>query len=559
MLIVKRSISMKESNMKIPFEIFNNIAALHFELGDNKNALKWCEELIQSFVEEEYRIDLTRRTQRQKPLKSSAVTVYYNYGIYLQQEGRLSDAIYVYSEIIDDNRDDIDCYLRIGMIHSAMGDDQAAVKVFDQAINRCLDKKVSACNARSMKASCCLRMGELTTAKKELASNYKQDRNDVYNIVALGNFNLQTRSRDDSDKLNEAAKWYYQALQMDPNNVYAANGIAVCLAELHLLTEAKLILEQLREVSNLADVWVNLGHIFMKKQFIQGAVTKYETALRRVGDNDYNEIAMYLSKVLSDTDDRKGAKKLLRSVLHRDPTNEAAWFHLAIIQEGHAIKILQKKPQTRTMEEAELAIQDLNQALATFNRLADSGLPARKSRCIKHAEWCKKTLQAGDEHLKWHRAQNDQVQSKRQKERALVQQRLDQMRKAKEARALQDKLRREELEKQAKENREKADAFAQEMKANREAREHAKKQRKAARQKQDAEMDVENAVEGGEGFDGTIGDVVENPFGEDFNLDPSVGSKRKPDDDFAEGQGPPKKKKYRLRGRSSETAKAHRG
>ena len=56
---------------------------------------------------------------------------------------------------------------------------------------------------------------------------------------------------EDSDKLNEAAKWYYQALQMDPNNVYAANGIAVCLAELHLLTEAKLILEQLREVISL--------------------------------------------------------------------------------------------------------------------------------------------------------------------------------------------------------------------------------------------------------------------------------------------------------------------
>ena len=44
---------MKDSNMKIPFEIFNNIAALHYELGDNQNALKWCEELIQSFVEEE--------------------------------------------------------------------------------------------------------------------------------------------------------------------------------------------------------------------------------------------------------------------------------------------------------------------------------------------------------------------------------------------------------------------------------------------------------------------------------------------------------------------------
>ena len=82
------------------------------------------------------------------------------------------------------------------MIHSAMGDDQAAIAVFDKAINRCLEKNVSTSNARSMKASCCLRIGELNTAKKELATNYKYDKNDVYNIVALGNFNLQTRNRD---------------------------------------------------------------------------------------------------------------------------------------------------------------------------------------------------------------------------------------------------------------------------------------------------------------------------------------------------------------------------
>eukprot|EP00493_Phyllostaurus_siculus_P003431 UN03446 len=99
---------------------------------------------------------------------------------------------------------------------------------------------------------------------------------------------------------------------------------------------------------------------------------------------------MYLAKVMFDTDDRENAKRLLRSVLHRDPTNETAWYHLAVTQENNAIKILQKKPQTRTMEEAEQAIQDLEQALATFKRLAETGLPARKSRCLKHAEWCKK-------------------------------------------------------------------------------------------------------------------------------------------------------------------------
>ena len=94
---------------------------------------------------------------------------------------------------------------------------------------------------------------------------------------------------------------------------------------------------------------MNLGNIFVKKEVYSGAITKYETALRRVPDNEYNEIAMYLAKVMFDTDDRENAKRLLRSVLHRDPTNETAWYHLAVTQENNAIKILQKKPQTRSM------------------------------------------------------------------------------------------------------------------------------------------------------------------------------------------------------------------
>eukprot|EP00494_Astrolonche_serrata_P023967 UN24225 len=73
-------------------------------------------------------------------------------------------------------------------------------------------------------------------------------------------------------KYKKLPKWYYSALQLDKNNVYAANGIAVCLAELHLLTDAKLILEELRECANMPDVWVNLGNIFGERENYDGAI-----------------------------------------------------------------------------------------------------------------------------------------------------------------------------------------------------------------------------------------------------------------------------------------------
>ena len=50
-----------------------------------------------------------RKRIRKQPLPSKAVTVYYNNGIYLKAEGRLSDAQYVYEEILKDYAQDIHC------------------------------------------------------------------------------------------------------------------------------------------------------------------------------------------------------------------------------------------------------------------------------------------------------------------------------------------------------------------------------------------------------------------------------------------------------------------
>ena len=84
---------------------------------------------------------------------------------------------------------------------------------------------------------------------KELKAIHKINRQDPYNNVALGNYHLANRKYDDMESLHEASKWFYSALNLNKNNVYAANGLAVCLAELNLLSEAKIILEQVMECS----------------------------------------------------------------------------------------------------------------------------------------------------------------------------------------------------------------------------------------------------------------------------------------------------------------------
>ena len=41
---------MKQQSLPVPFEVYNNIAALLHQQGDNTGAQKWCEELIKNFV-----------------------------------------------------------------------------------------------------------------------------------------------------------------------------------------------------------------------------------------------------------------------------------------------------------------------------------------------------------------------------------------------------------------------------------------------------------------------------------------------------------------------------
>eukprot|EP00493_Phyllostaurus_siculus_P019468 UN19777 len=71
---------------------------------------------------------------------------------------------------------------------------------------------------------------------------------------------------------------------------------------------------------------------------------------------------------------------------------------LAVTQENNAIKNPPKESLKRgRWKKLNLQFKISVKALATFKRLAETGLAARKSRCLKHAEWCKKTLHAGDE------------------------------------------------------------------------------------------------------------------------------------------------------------------
>jgi RNA polymerase-associated protein CTR9 len=98
------------------------------------------------------------------------------------------------------------------------------------------------------------------------------DHKETYALVALGNDKLQvlhseTKPENKQTISEDAVKLFADALKWDNKNVYAANGLAIAMAETGYLVEAKDAFSQIREAYptltsaqvNLAHVWVELG------------------------------------------------------------------------------------------------------------------------------------------------------------------------------------------------------------------------------------------------------------------------------------------------------------
>ena len=105
------------------------------------------------------------------------------------------------------------------------------------------------------------------------------DKHDRYSLTGMGNLYLTTAREMRRDTEQEKAKrsktyekaveFYDKALQLDPKNAYAAQGIAIALIEDKKdLAGAVQIFSKIRDTVREASVFVNLGHVFCElKQY----------------------------------------------------------------------------------------------------------------------------------------------------------------------------------------------------------------------------------------------------------------------------------------------------
>lgn len=146
---------------------------------------------------------------------------------------------------------------------------------------------------------------ELRHYKHTLQNHNKRDR---YALVGMGNLYLQSaremRRGTDQEKqkrsamYSKAVEFFEKTLQLDPQNAYAAQGIAIALVEEKKdFQNALLIFHKVRDTIKDAYVYVNLGHIYSEIRQYSRAIKSYGIALSKENKSNDPSILACLGRV----------------------------------------------------------------------------------------------------------------------------------------------------------------------------------------------------------------------------------------------------------------------
>lgn len=138
------------------------------------------------------------------------------------------------------------------------------------------------------------------------------DKHDRYSLTGMGNLHLSTaremRRETDEDKAKRskmyqrAIEFFDKALQLDPRNAYAAQGVGIALVEERKeLGQAIQIFTKVKEAIKDASVFVNLGHVYCE-------VKQYARAIENVSLNRLSDDKMPIDIILV----RSGAEQVRR-------------------------------------------------------------------------------------------------------------------------------------------------------------------------------------------------------------------------------------------------------
>jgi RNA polymerase-associated protein CTR9 len=276
----------------LPPQLLNNIGCFYSQDGKHSLATEFFEAALDSCA----RIS---QTDTDMDIDALLTTIPFNLARSYEYEGDVDKAVETYERLLSRHSDYTDARTRLSYIKLRKNPNKEG----PDAIAKLYQENSSDLEVRALYGWF---LGKVNSKKrpaniaedpeqrhyKHTLQNY--DKHDRYALVGMGNLHLMSaremRRETEQDKqkrsaaYNRAVEFFDKALQLDPKNAYAAQGIAIALVEDKKdYKNALQIFIKVRETIQDAHVYVNLGHIYAELRQFTKAVESYEIALSKEG------------------------------------------------------------------------------------------------------------------------------------------------------------------------------------------------------------------------------------------------------------------------------------
>ncbi len=219
------------------------------------------------------------------------------------------------------------------------------------------------------------------------------DKHDYYSLTGMGNVHLSVArdmprntdaERDKRSRMySKAYEFFDKAIQLDARNAYAAQGIAIALCDdKRNYSEAVQIFTKVKDAIRDPSVFTNLGHVMTELRQYQRGIDNYEIALKKDGRGQNPQLLACLSRswLLKGKADRTipshiTALEYMQRALATQPDSPHLRFNVAFIQFQIATLVNTAKESERTLEDVDAAITGLEQAINTFDEVAQHKTP----------------------------------------------------------------------------------------------------------------------------------------------------------------------------------------
>ena len=271
---------------QLPPQLLNNIGCFQYQIEKFDRARELFQTALTACV---------RVGEKDDTIDTDALvtTISYNLARTYEASGLFDEAKQVYEGLLARHDDYTDARIRLaylGLRQSPTGDGPNAMAALYETDSSNLEVRALYGWYLGKAKKRAVNIAEDQEQRHYKHTLQQHDKHDRYSLTGMGNLYLTTarEMRRDSDQDKEkkrkmyekAVEFYDKALQLDPRNAYAAQGIGIALAEdKRDFPGAVQVFSKIRDTIRDASVYVNLGHVYGELKQYSRAVESESTVL----------------------------------------------------------------------------------------------------------------------------------------------------------------------------------------------------------------------------------------------------------------------------------------